>query len=298
MIKNLLKTAYRKTPLKKPLFDLVKLVGTPSKNITKHLYFDGFFDIKVNEKDKFKFLAHSTQIDNELYWYGLYGGWEKLSQKIWIDACRSAEVILDIGANDGLYSLAARAVNKKTKIIAAEPLDFILKRFNQNIAASNFNDIEVLPFAFSNYIGEAEMFVPKGADYIRSATVNTNLLDRPEDRIDVLKIKVNTVKNYFAENPELNRLDLVKIDVESHEPEVLEGFEDLLAKFKPTFLIEVCYERVPDLLNKIFAGKGYLYFNINEEKGVRLQDKLTKSDSDNFLICQPEIARNLQLIQS
>jgi FkbM family methyltransferase len=294
-MKRILKNAYQKMPLKKPLFDFVKLIGTPSKDITKHLYFNGFFDIKVGNNSKFKFLAHGTQIDNELYWYGIYGGWEKLSQKIWIQACQNAEVILDIGANDGLYSLAARAVNKDATIIAAEPLDFILKRFRQNIAANSMNDIEVLPIAFSNYIGEAEMFVPKGSDYIRSAAVNTNLLDRPEDKIDALKIEVDTVKDYFERNPKINKIDLVKIDVESHEPEVLEGFGDLLEKFKPTFLIEVCYERVPDLLNEIFAGMGYLYFNIDEEKGLKQQDKFTKSNSDNFLVCQPEFYEKLNL---
>ena len=89
----------------------------------------------------------------------------------------------------------------------------------------------------------------------------------------------------------------MKMDVESHEPEALEGFGDLLKKYTPTFLIEVSYDRVPDALNEIFEGLGYLYFNIDEEKGTRLQDTLTKSDSDNFLICQPHIAKSLGLIK-
>ncbi len=295
MIKSLLKNSYKVYPFKKPTFDILKRFWVPTKNITKHLYFDGFFDVHIERNTNFKFLAHSTQIDNELYWYGLYGGWEKYSQKLWVQLCKDANVILDIGANDGLYSLAARAVNENATIIAAEPLDFVLERFKDNVQANSFDDITVLPYAFSSYKGEAEMFVPKGADYIRSATVNTNLLDRDADKIDKISIKVDTIENYFRENT-IEGLDLVKMDVESHEPEVLEGIGDLLGKYKPTFLIEVAYDRVPDLLNQIFESLGYLYFDIDEEKGTKLKETITKSSSDNFLLCQPEIAKKLNLV--
>ncbi len=288
-MKATLKKIYKALPFKKQMFDTLKLVWTPPKTITQHLYFDGFFDVEMDGKDTFRFLAHRTQIDNELYWYGLYGGWEKYSQKLWVRLCRDAEVIVDIGANDGMYSLAARAVNKKAKIIAAEPLDFVLERLKKNFEANGADDIALLEIAFSNYNGEAEMFVPVDADYIRSATVNTNLLDRPPEAIRTESIEVVRFDKYFAESG-LERLDLVKMDVESHEPEVLEGFGDLLEKFKPAILAEVSYDRVPGLLNEILKSFGYLYFNIDENKGMTLQKELTLSDSDNFLICQPEFA--------
>ena len=296
MLKRLLKSIYKITPFKKHFFSFVKLFWLLPKRITKHLYFNGFFNLKIDKGRSFIFLAHSAQIDNELFWYGLYGGWEKYSQRLWIQMCAQGGSILDVGANDGLYSLAARRVNSEARIIAAEPLDFVLRRFYQNIQANEIDDIEVLPIAFSNYIGEARMFVPKGADYIRSATVNDNLFDRPPDKIDTIKIKVNTIKNYFETNG-ISDLDLVKIDVESHEPEVIEGMGDLLEKHKPSFIIEVSYERVPDLLNKQFEGHGYLFFNINEEtESARRQEKLTLSDSDNFLICQLDVAQKLNLV--
>lgn len=294
-MKATLKKIYKTLPLKKQMFDTLKIVWTPPKRLTQHLYFDGFFDVEMEDGETFKFLAHGTQIDNELYWYGLYGGWEKYSQKLWVKLCRDAEVIVDIGANDGMYSLAARAVNKNAKIIAAEPLDFVLERLKQNFAANNADDIELLEIAFSDYTGEAEMFVPVDADYIRSATVNTNLLDRPPEAIRSEKIVVERFDEYFKRRG-LDRLDLVKMDVESHEPEVLEGFGELIGKCKPTILAEVSYERVPDLLNEILEPHGYLYFNIDEENGMSLQDQLTLSASDNFLICQPDVANKYDFI--
>jgi FkbM family methyltransferase len=295
-MKSTIKKIYKALPFKKQVFDAVKLVWIPPKRITQHLYFDGFFDVKMDGKDTFKFLAHCTQIDNELYWFGLYGGWEKFSQKLWVKLCRDAEFIVDIGANDGMYSLAARTVNKNAKIVSAEPLDFVLARLKQNFAANNVTDIDLQELAFSNYTGSAEMFVPVDADYIRSATVNDNLLDRPPEAIRTESIEVKRFDEFFKESS-MKGLDLVKIDVESHEPEVLEGFGDLLGEYKPTLLIEVSYERVPDLLNEILEPHGYLYFNIDEDNGMRQQDKLTLSDSDNFLVCQPEVAKKLELLK-
>ena len=289
-MKSTLKKIYKALPFKKQLFDALKLVWIPPKRITQHLYFDGFFDVSMEGDESFKFLAHGTQIDNELYWYGLYGGWEKFSQRLWVKLCREAKVIVDIGANDGLYSLAARAVNKDAKIIAAEPLDFVLERLKQNFAENNAEDIELLEIAFSSYTGEAEMFVPVNADYIRSATVNINMLDRPAEAVRSVNITVETFEDYFNRSG-LGSVDLVKMDVESHEPEVLEGFGEILSKFKPTLLAEVYYDRTPELLNDILRPLGYLYFNIDEDIGMRQQDELTKSDSENFLICQPEYAK-------
>lgn len=293
-LRPLLRKAYRALPFKKSVFDCIKLIGTPPKAITKHLYFDGFFDVAMSRGETFRFLAHGTQIDNELYWYGLYGGWERCSQRMWVELCRDSQVIVDIGANDGLYCLAARTVNSRARIIAAEPLDFILVRLKANIEANRFADIDLVETAFSNYTGDAEMFVPIDADYVRSATVNTNLLDRPAEAVKAKAIKVQTFKSYF-DQAGLDRLDLVKMDVESHEPEVLEGFGDLLGKHKPTILAEVSYKRVPDLLNEILRPYGYLYFNINENSGMHQQDSLTLSESDNFLICQPEVAKRYGL---
>ena len=293
-MKAALKKVYKALPFKKPVYDTLKVVWTPPKGITQHLYFDGFFDVDMQGDGSFRFLAHCTQIDNEIYWYGLYGGWEKFSQRLWSHLAQDAKYIIDIGANDGLYSLAARAVNPDAHIVCAEPLDFVLERLKRNFAENRANDIDLAELAFSDYTGEAEMFVPANADYIRSATVNTNLLDRPPEAIEEKKIKVQRFDEYFAEN-KIGGLDLVKMDVESHEPEVLKGFGSLLEEYKPAILAEVSYERVPDLLNEILDPLGYLYFNIDENKGMALQDKLTLSDSDNFLICQPEYAEKHDL---
>ena len=71
-----------------------------------------------------------------------------------------------------------------------------------------------------------------------------------------------------------------------HEPEVIEGFEEYLKKFKPTLLIEILNDEVADKLKYLFRELDYLYFNIDERKGVKQVAEISKSDYYNFLFLQ------------
>ena len=89
---------------------------------------------------------------------------------------------------------------------------------------------------------------------------------------------------------------MIKIDVERHEPEVLEGLGKYLELFQPTLLIEILNDDIAMKVDKILKGIPYLFFNINEKVGARLVHSLSKSDGYNFLLCKKEIALKLGLI--
>jgi hypothetical protein len=109
------------------------------------------------------------------------------------------------------------------------------------------------------------------------------------------EIDTITLKD-FIEKQGMTKIDLMKIDVETHEPEVLEGMREYLGKFNPVMLIEILNEEVAAKLNKLLAGLDYLYFNIDENNGVRQVKEVTKSDYYNFLFCKKEAALKLGLI--
>ena len=89
---------------------------------------------------------------------------------------------------------------------------------------------------------------------------------------------------------------MIKIDVETHKAEVLEGFSNYLHKFNPTILIEILNDEVRTNVQKIVSNMGYLYFNIDENAGIRQVTSITKSDYYNYLLCMPEMAKELSLI--
>ena len=116
-------------------------------------------------------------------------------------------------------------------------------------------------------------------------------LPREQRKVSVPVTKLST---YIAARG-LERVDLMKIDVESHEPEVLEGLGTYLQSFKPTLLIEVLTDAVGRSLERIVGGLGYLYFDIDEVNPPRRVEQIRKSRHWNYLLCQPAVADRLGL---
>ena len=90
-------------------------------------------------------------------------------------------------------------------------------------------------------------------------------------------------------------IDLIKIDVEMHEPQALEGMKGIIHKYKPTILIEILTDEIANEIEKIIQNIGYKYYNIDEINRPKLVKKLSKSKHCNFLICTPQIALDLNL---
>lgn len=291
MIKTIVKKAYAALPFKKQLFSLLKKIYSPAEHIYKHLHFKGTFIIRLNEKSFFQLNHYGYQIENEIFWKGLYGGWEKTSLSLWIQLCKTSNVIIDIGANTGIYSLSAKCCNPQSKVYAFEPVQRVYDKLIKNIRLNNY-DITSIPKAVSNNDGVATIYDTL-SEHILSVTVNKNL-NSPD--ISVVPVEVPTVKlSTIIENYSILHIDLIKIDVETHEVEVLHGMGKYLNKMRPTFIIEVINDDVAMGVQNLLEDKNYLYFNIDENKGIRQTDKINKSDYYNYLICQPSIAKNLGL---
>lgn len=288
-MKKLLKKIYNIIPFKKELFSLIRPIKLP-KSIYSHLHFKDKFKVKF---DNYHFLIehHGYQIENELFWNGLTNGWEKISMRLWIDLCKNSSTIIDIGANTGIYSLVAKAINPSAAVYGFEPVKRVNEKFIKNCALNNF-DISCLAYAISNYNGEAVIY-DTNADHIYSVTVNKNMAVG----IETFETKIKTKKlSSFIEEMNIENIDLIKIDVETHEPEVLEGMEDYLNKFQPTMLIEILNDEVGKKVQDLIKGIDYIYFNIDEVNKPNRVDTIKKSDYYNYLICKKEIAKKLNLI--
>ena len=106
-MKKLLKHTYDAVPLKKELFTLMKRFWVPSESVYRHLHFKGVFKVQIDSSHSFFIQHHGYQIENEIFWGGLEHGHENLSISLWAKLARQANVIFDIGANTGVYSLIA-----------------------------------------------------------------------------------------------------------------------------------------------------------------------------------------------
>ena len=85
----------------------------------------------------------------------------------------------------------------------------------------------------------------------------------------------------------IDAIDLIKIDVEMHEPELIEGFKIYLEKFKPIIIIEVLEKSVAEKLNSLFNLKEYLIFHlIGFKQAKKIEQFSPRLPNYNTLIFQ------------
>lgn len=284
---------YKIIPFKKEIFQFIKFFWIPPHSIYKHLHFTGIIKLKVDDDAAFKMQHHGVEIENDFFWKGLTGGWEKISMKYWIQLSRNAKVVLDIGANTGVYSLVTRAINPSTKAFAFEPLKQMFKKLSYNNELNKY-DIVCIEKAASDKNGKAIIY-ETGTDHVAAASLNAAI--RHYGNLDVeTEIEAITLDTFIEEN-NIGKIDLIKIDVEGHEPNVLDGYKKYLPLHRPDFLIEVLADDIGKKLQQIFDELDYCYFNIDDKNGrIRKTDTIMKSDYFNYLVCTKESAKHLKLI--
>ncbi len=290
-MKKILKKIYKVLPFKQQLFQIIRILPIPHK-LYQHLHFKGIIKVKVDKHHSFKIQHYGYEIENDIFWKGLKGGWEKVSMDLWIRLSKKSDVILDIGANTGIYSLVSETLRPNAKIYAFEPVKRVFDKLVNNIALNNFSS-KPYEVAISNKDGEAYIY-DTDSEHILSVTVNKNMLSL---NTKTHKVSINTLKlSTLIKREKLEKIDLIKIDVETHEAEVLEGMGDYLAKFKPTLLIEILNNEVAKDVNQLLENLDYLFFDIDEIGLPKQVKHISKSSYYNYLVCQPEIAKELGLI--
>lgn len=288
--KSILKKIYQTIPLKREFYSLIRPVFSPSKSVYQHLHFEGPIRVEVEPGKFFKMVHYGFEVENDIFWAGLFGGWEKTSLRLWHELCKNSRTILDVGANTGVYSLLAKATNPQANVFAFEPVERVYAKLATNVELNGY-DIRCIKKAASDADGTATIYDTSNP-HTYSVTVNVNRMNKP----DAFPVEIaTTTLDTFAEAEGLPSVDLMKIDVETHEAQVLEGFAKHLPLSKPTLLIEILNDQVAGGVAKALQGVDYLYFDIDEANGVRQTRELSAGSSRNLLICTPQIAQKLGL---
>jgi FkbM family methyltransferase len=165
-------------------------------------------------------------IQRQLYFFGTYY-LEKPLLAVWQAKARDAQVIFDVGANAGIYSLAALAANPKAGVHAFEPTPEIAERLRTTKLANSLPGLTIAEVAVSDSAGHANLVrfdgggSNGGMNYIGEAPVAA-----VGQRVATIRLD-----DYCRDN-RIDRIDLIKVDVQGLEPNVFRGAEDLLSKGK------------------------------------------------------------------
>jgi FkbM family methyltransferase len=307
MLRKIAKLVFNLVPFKKFIFLFIKSIHVPSQKIYQHLVFKGPFKV-FSGTNSFRIYNTATIIENQLFWKGL-DGFEPESLKLWAKLSKNANTILDIGANSGIYTLIAKSENPTSKVFAFECVDRVFEVLKKNISLNNYDAI-CYKQAVSDRDGVGYFFDDDEA-FTNSVVVGMDIEETASGRglstNELHKVETDLITlDSFIQNNNIDSIDLMKIDVETHEPEVFAGFQKNLKEFKPTLLVEIIRDHVADALDEQLADLGYIYFYINEPFGgvdevttgkiYQKVDKLHGGTFGNYLICSPEKARELNLL--
>ncbi|HLK17303.1 MAG TPA: FkbM family methyltransferase [Bryobacteraceae bacterium] len=137
-------------------------------------------------------------------------------------------VMFDLGANFGYYAITlASRLHGACLIYALEPNPSTMRRFERNIALNGIRGVIPLEVGLSDQPGFAQIVETpdhSGAAYLRESQ-GAGL---PTISLDL-----------FCEQNRIDRLDLIKMDIEGAELRALHGAVRTLRRLRPPLLIEL-----------------------------------------------------------
>lgn len=143
-------------------------------------------------------------------------------------------VVLDIGANDGVFSLIA-AINQHIRCFAFEPAPSTYEILRRNVALNNLEDrVKTFQLALADKKGTAVLKVPSSGDEDGFACLGNPL--RFNDWVE-FEVPVSTVDDFVRDHG-IENVDLIKIDTEGCELFVLKGAERVIRKYRPGIFCE------------------------------------------------------------
>jgi FkbM family methyltransferase len=124
--------------------------------------------------------------------------------------------VVDAGANVGYYTLlAASKVGSRGRVIAFEPSPYAFERMTHTVESNQITQVTTVPLALSDQPGEATLYVPIDRRH-HSPTMNAC------DGVYPIPIRAQTLDQYLTDNG-VERVDMLKLDVEGFEPNVIKG---------------------------------------------------------------------------
>jgi FkbM family methyltransferase len=211
--------------------------------------------VPVGKLDLFMFLnGKDDGVALKILWNKSY---EPASLTVWKILSESMDLVFDIGAHTGIYSIVA-AKESQCKVISLEPMALNIARLVMNKTYNNLSNINPIAAACSHSAGKI-LFNPfKNMEYLTSGNSLESIASDNAHTIETTTI--DNLSKHLNRNTRL----LVKVDVEGHEHHVLRGALKTITSLRPIFLLECIEKDAGQECTKILNEYEYQYFNINE----------------------------------
>jgi FkbM family methyltransferase len=155
-------------------------------------------------------------------------------------------VFVDVGANTGLHTLFMAKYARQ--VHAFDPYPPVVELLRRNVASNHLVNVVVHEVGLGDKAARIPFFEPREDNNGEGSFV---LDPRTANKRGHLELQIVAGDEYFAEHG-MERLDLVKIDVEGYEKPVLHGLRRAIGSQRPIVVMELSIDAERDHLFKSF----------------------------------------------
>jgi len=204
-----------------------------------------------------------------MQWYVYWDYSAKDRNKLY-SLVKEGDVIFDVGTNVGETLLNfAKLTGGNGYVYGFEPDEKNYTGVAKNIALNSFKNLEVFKVAVSDKHETVKLYCVEP----HNRGMNRILQQTDDAGLDYTIMETTTLDDIVEMN-KIDRLNLIKIDIEGYEMHALRGARQVLKRFKPVLFVEVGYTRL--LMNKTSPGElirflethGYEVYHSETEKKV------------------------------
>lgn len=230
------------------------------------------------------------------------GSWSEPELELIPYAVEPGDTVFDIGANFGMwcYHLSPRVGNGK--IYAFEPVPFTYKTLRHVARLLRFRNVQIVPKGCSDKAGEITFMVPvqdSGMVAAGLAYRGGRNDDRAGKETQVrwgstrdIKAEVISIDEYL---PSVERLSLIKCDIEGAELFAFRGAERMIDQHLPSVICEINPWYLEgfgirlDELTGFFFAKGYEIFRYRNDnvRGRLYPVKVSEVEEENYTFIHP-----------
>ena len=173
--------------------------------------------------NRFTYVADlSDVLARSLIWDDL-ATWERTSLDVFSDLVRNAQLMADVGAYTGIYSLIACA-DGPSDVIAFEPNPAVIPLLEANLAVNGWERrVTVVPMGVSDVAGAASLAIPSDVTAAQVTGVGVGV-----------PIELVTIDQVIGGR----HVDVMKLDVEGLELQALRGASETIAGSHPAIIVE------------------------------------------------------------
>ncbi|MEQ9074563.1 MAG: FkbM family methyltransferase [Sandaracinaceae bacterium] len=197
------------------------------------------------------------------------GYWEKTTNQALLDLLEDDSVYVDVGAHYGYHVLTAAQRVKKGRVVAVEPNPRLYGLLEKSIRTNQLRERATLHHcAVSEAPAELSFVTPvddPALGHIAGA-------DEPDDGAPRTTVRCRALDDICAD---LDRVDLIKIDVEGHESQALRSARATIERHRPLVLMEYAPAHIErqQPVTEFHALLGELGFtHVYEIRGGRLHE--------------------------